>query len=77
MIRKKHPIKEIEAAVCYAEKEEWKYRKPGSSAHAWGRLHCPQNTREGCAMSVWSTPRNPENHSKQIIKNVKKCPHKS
>lgn len=76
MARKKHPNKEIEAAVCFAENHDWSYRKVGSSAHAWGRLSCLLKSREGCVMSVWSTPRSPENHAKQIIKNVKKCPHK-
>lgn len=77
MVRKKHPNKEIEVAVCFAENRDWRYRKAGASAHAWGRLHCPLESREGCAMSVWSTPRNPENHAKQIVRNVKKCPHQS
>ncbi len=77
MPRKKHPNKEIEAAVCFAEDKDWQYQKTGASAHAWGRLHCPLKSRQGCAMSVWSTPRSPENHAKQIIKSVKKCPHKT
>lgn len=77
MARKKHPNKEIEAAVCFAENHDWKYRKAGSSAHAWGRLSCPLNGREGCTMSIWSTPRSAENHAKQIIRNVKKCSHKT
>lgn len=76
MIRKKHPNKEIESAVCYAEDHRWRYKKAGNSAHAWGRLNCPNQSREGCAMSIWSTPRCPENHAKQIVRNVKKCPHR-
>lgn len=76
MARKKHPNKEIEAAVCSAEEKGWKYRKVGSSAHAWGRLHCSFQNREGCALSIWSTPRNAENHAKQIVRYIKKCPHK-
>ena len=75
MVRKTHPNKEIEKAICFAEDQDWRYKKVGGSAHAWGRLNCPKENREGCAMSVWSTPKNPENHAKQIVRNVKKCPH--
>ena len=73
--RKKHPNKEIEAAILFAENRGWQYRKSGNSAHAWGRLLCGFHNREGCALSVWSTPRNPEMHAKQIIRRVKHCPH--
>lgn len=75
MTRKSHPNKEIEAAIQYAEAHGWEYRKAGKSAHAWGRLLCPLGTRQGCAMSVWSTPRNSYNHAVQITKQIDKCPH--
>lgn len=75
-IRKKHPNKEIEEAVSYAEKHGWRYQEVGKSAHAWGRLLCPVNQREGCALSVWSTPRNAVNHAKQIKQQINKCIHK-
>ena len=75
MHRKKHPNKEIETAVQYAEARGWRYKKTGSSAHAWGRLLCPLQAQEGCAMSVWSTPRNPYGHANQIIKRIDQCPH--
>lgn len=74
--RKKHPNKEIEESIRYAETNGWRYRETGGSAHAWGRLMCPLNNREGCIMSIWSTPRCSENHAKQIYRNVKSCPHK-
>ncbi len=73
--RPKHPNKEIEAAILYAEKNGWIYKDSGKSAHAWGRLLCPLHTREGHQMSVWSTPRNPYNHSRQIEKLVDQCQH--
>jgi len=73
--RKSHPNKFIEDAILYAEKHGWRYKEAGGSAHAWGRLLCPHETRDGCAMSIWSTPRNPENHAKQILKRIKQCPH--
>lgn len=73
--RKRHPNKEIEQAIKYAESKLWRYMKPGKSAHAWGRLLCPLQKVEGCAMSVWSTPRNPSIHAKQIYRRVDACPH--
>lgn len=45
--RKKHPNKEIELAIQYAENKGWQYKKTGGSAHAWGRLLCPLHEREG------------------------------
>lgn len=75
MPRKKHPNKIIEEALDFAIKLGWRYQKVGNSAHAWGRLLCPRDSREGCSMSIWSTPKNPESHAKQIIRRVKQCPH--
>ncbi len=75
MNRRQHPNKEIEAAIKYAENLRWRYRQAGSSAHAWGRLLCPFESRDGCIISVWSTPRNPYNHAEQIRRRVDQCPH--
>lgn len=75
MKRKGHPDKDIEAAVLYAEQRGWQYMKTGQSAHAWGRLYCPLNTRAGCVISVWSTPKSSINHSRQIRRLVLRCPH--
>lgn len=74
--RKKHPSKEIEAAIIYAEGQGWRYKDSGNSAHAWGRLLCPLEDREGCSMSIWSTPRDSDNHANQIRRKIKSCPHK-
>lgn len=73
--RKRHPNKGVEKAIRQAESLGWRYRKAGGSAHAWGRLLCPLQEREGCSMSVWSTPRNPDVHAKQIHDRVGSCPH--
>lgn len=74
-VRPKHPNKEIELAIKYAESKGWRYFSSGSSAHAWGRLLCPLATTEGHAMSIWSTPKSPENHARQIRRNVDVCEH--
>jgi len=73
MTRPRHPKPEIEKAVQYAEGLGWTAEL--SNGHAWGRLFCPQSTQEGCIVSVWSTPRSPENHARQIRKVVDRCPH--
>ncbi len=73
--RPKHPNKEIEEAVVYAEKNGWTYKHSGKSAHSWGKLLCPLHTREGHKMSIWSTPKNTFAHSQQIKRSVDKCQH--
>jgi hypothetical protein len=75
--RSKHPDKEIESAILYAEKNGWIYKDSGQSAHAWGRLFCPLHTREGHQMSIWSTPRDAFNHARQIKRLVDKCQHET
>jgi hypothetical protein len=72
--RPTHPSKEIEAAVAYAEAQGWRWRKV--KGHAWGTLLCARHDRDGCFIFVWSTPRSPENHAKQIRRGVDRCPHK-
>ena len=71
MARPAHPRKEIEAAVVYAEALGWTVKL--SNGHAWGRMKCPCHTREGCQLSVWSTPRNPEAHARQLRRAVDRC----
>ena len=73
MGRPRHPDKDIERAVKYAESLGWRVKI--SNGHAWGRLFCPQSTRHGCMVSVWSTPRNPESHARNIQRDIDLCPH--
>jgi hypothetical protein len=72
---KKHPSKEIQQAIDYAVDKGWRFIETGNSAHAYCRLYCPNQTRDGCKISVWSTPRSVDNHAKQIIRTVDKCDH--
>ena len=74
-MRPRHPRKEIEGAVVYAESKGWVFKSPGSSAHCWGRIKCPAGERGGCIISVWSTPSSAENHARQIKRRVDSCPH--
>ena len=75
MKRSRHPSKEIEEAILYAEANDWEFKDSGKSSHAWGKLFCPLHTREGHHMSIWSTPRNTFNHAQQIRRLVDKCQH--
>jgi hypothetical protein len=75
MPRSRHPNKHIERAIRYAEALGWEVDiSPG---HAWGHLYCPFANRAGCRLSIWSTPRNPENHARQLRRDVDRCPHRS
>jgi hypothetical protein len=69
--RPRHPNKEVEAAVSYAESEGWTWRKQGH----WGRLYCHHADRDGCQVGVNGTPKNPEDHARQVTRAVNRCPH--
>ncbi len=76
MARKRHPKKEIEAALRYAESHGWQVEVGGS--HSWGKIYCPYNDKdcrcgEFCVSSIWSTPRNLVNHANQIKRVVDNC----
>ncbi|MEX2523715.1 MAG: hypothetical protein WD750_02050 [Gammaproteobacteria bacterium] len=76
MARRRHPNKEIEEALAWAEGRGWRIEMAGG--HAWGRLYCPWNDPECrcgefCIVSVWSTPRNPVAHARQIRRVVDHC----
>ena len=73
--RRRHPNKEIEAAIEHAEKVGWIFKEAGKSSHAWGKLHCPLQTRDGCHMSIYTTPRNPSNYARLVHRRIKKCKH--
>ena len=71
----RHPNKHIAAAIEVAERRGWRVEKAGPRAHSWGRLLCPESTREGCYVPVFSTPRNPQRHAQDIIRSLDRCPH--
>ncbi|TYC57557.1 hypothetical protein FMN52_13475 [Marinobacter sp. BW6] len=76
MPRKRHANKDIEEAVAYAELHGWRIEI--RKGHAWGRMYCPLNTKdcrcgEFCVASIWSTPKNTQNHAKQIRRIVDNC----
>lgn len=73
--RPRHPDKDIEAAIQHLETLGWTYRNVGKSSHAWGRMLCPQHDSTGCQVSVWSTPKVPAMHARQLMGHGKRCAH--
>jgi hypothetical protein len=71
--RPRHPNKDVEEAVQYAESENWTVRMQGH----WGRMYCAQADRDGCQVGISGTPKNPGNHARQLKRAVDRCPHKS
>ena len=71
MRRPRHPDKEVEDAVLYAESLGWRVRMQGH----WGRLYCPHADRDGCQVGVNGTPRNAGDHARQILRAIDRCPH--
>lgn len=76
MSRPRHPKKEVENALQYAETHGW--RVEACSGHAWGRMYCPYNDDECrcgefCIASIWSSPRNAVTHARQLRRVVDHC----
>ena len=71
--RPRHPSKEIEAAVRYAEAKGWTCVP--ARGHAWARLYCPHLDCDGCIIGVWSTPRSRGDHAKDLKRYIDRCPH--
>lgn len=67
-----HSNKHIRDALRYAESRGWIVSKANARAHCWGRIRCQFGHRE-CQMSIFSTPRNPENHARDIRRFVDRC----
>lgn len=77
MSRRKHPKSEIEAALKHAEDKGWTI-KVNKKGHAWGKMLCPFNDetcRCGiyCIRSIWSTPKNANDHAENLRTAVDKC----
>lgn len=71
----RHPNKDVEKALLAAEDKGWSVEARGKRGHAWGRLHCPYDGQDRCQLLIWSTPKNPHAHARDIRTRVKNCPH--
>ncbi|RUQ92919.1 hypothetical protein [Legionella septentrionalis] len=77
-----HPDKDIKKAIDEAVLNNWTVKKLGlgGNSHAWGKITCPAKFlsfphAEWCAMIIYTTPKNPSNMAKMILRKVKKCTH--
>lgn len=71
LARSRHPNKEIEAAVQYAEGLGWRFSK--LAGHGWGELLCPLANRDGCRVFIYATPKNPEGAARACRRTVDRC----
>ena len=73
MAAARHPSPTIEEALAYARRYGWSVSKSrGGSAHSWGVMRCPGDCPQ---VSIFSTPRVPENHARALRRAVDRCPH--
>lgn len=70
--RRRHPKKDIEAALQTAEAAGWVVEEI-HRGHRWGLARCPAGEH---AVAVWSTPRDPATLGKRIREQVSKCQHR-
>lgn len=62
-----HPNKHIRKAIEFAIRNGWEEREAGPRSHAYCHLFAPDGET---IFRVRSTPRNPENHAKHLIRAV-------
>lgn len=72
--RARHPKKDIEKALRVAEEHGWTVM-PTASGHRWGEMVCSHHGPRACRVSVWSTPKNPDDHANRLRRRVRNCPH--
>jgi hypothetical protein len=71
VVRARHPKKQVEDALVYAESKGWTVTKRDGRGHAWGVGRCGGD----CTAWIWSTPANPDNHARQIRRAIDNCSH--
>jgi phage terminase large subunit GpA-like protein len=65
----RHGRKRIREALDAADAAGFKVEMSTGHGHAWGYVTCPHC---GQRLSVWSTPRNDDNHAKQIERFIRR-----
>ena len=69
------PAKEILAAIRELEAAGWRVQIASGRAHAYARAYCPGGP-EGCPpLTVYGTPRVPENEAAKILRALARCGH--
>jgi hypothetical protein len=72
--RHRHPKKDVQRALRFAEDHGWTVT-PTASGHRWGEMVCGHQGRDACQVSIWSTPKNAGNHANRLRQRVRNCPH--
>ncbi|MFC0139013.1 hypothetical protein ACFFJN_02125 [Erwinia mallotivora] len=70
---RKHKNRQIQQAIEFAIDHGWILIAAGKSAHCFAKLRCGVPGHQEHMMSIWSTPGNPLNHAKQIVRKVSQC----
>ena len=71
------PAKEILAAIRDLEAAGWYVQIAGGRAHAYARGYCPGGP-EGCPpLTIYGTPRVPENEAAKMLRALARCKHAS
>jgi arginyl-tRNA--protein-N-Asp/Glu arginylyltransferase len=70
-VHPKHPKKDVNDALDYADEQGFDIEQR-RSGHAWGRINCGMC---GAFVSIWSTPRDPFNHGRNLRKWVDRHDH--
>ena len=66
-----HPDDDVDRAIQEAREAGWTFERRGGRGHAWGVL---RSAGGESSVYVWSTPRNPANHARQIRRAVIRAP---
>ncbi len=67
-----HPKSQIREVLNAADAAGFKITVTRGRGHSWGRIDCPSC---GQRLSVWSTPKNADNHGKQIRRFIQRHSH--
>lgn len=57
----RHSKKEVNEVLDYADRQGFEVEQT-AAGHRWGRIKCTC----GAFISIWSTPKNPHNHGRQL-----------
>jgi hypothetical protein len=69
------PAKEILNALQDLRSADWRVHLTGGQAHAYARAYCPGGS-DGCPpLTVYGTPKVPENEAARIRRAMRRCPH--
>jgi hypothetical protein len=71
------PAKEILEAIRELEAAGWRVQIASGRAHAYARAYCPGGP-EGCPpLTIYGTPRVPENEAAKMLRTLARCEHAS